>query len=90
MDRFLLWEMSQIRRRELLELAGAVRPKGGHRSPGVVSAAFTRGFGAITSTVSRGIAMALLRKGRELSLGLATVAACRPAAVGDRPGVRSL
>jgi hypothetical protein len=37
MDRVLLWEMSQIRRRDLLELAGAVRPREGDRPRGSVA-----------------------------------------------------
>jgi hypothetical protein len=37
MDRVLLWEMSQIRRRDLLELARAVKPRGHTRHPGAVA-----------------------------------------------------
>jgi hypothetical protein len=90
MDRFLLWEMSQIRRHELLALAEAVRPRGGVSSKGATSAVLRRSFEAITHTVSRGIAVALREAKEPPRSGSMTAAARRCPRLTDRPEARPL
>jgi hypothetical protein len=59
MDHMMQWQIAQVHRRELLELAEVIRPKESGRPPGTFMTAGRLRLVSIVRTLARGIARAL-------------------------------